>query len=99
MSSEQNGLMKDAMLDVVRQALSAELADVMPRGFEIYLVAEYDPERFPAPNLWLEKREKPNARYVAILVSDTDSVPALGETVADAVKASIAKIESLNHAH
>lgn len=83
-------MLANILLPVMRQMY----ADVMPAGFRIHLIAEYAQERFPAPNLWLEKRGKPASRYVAILVSDTASVPALGETVTDAINSAIAKIEA-----
>lgn len=81
----------DDMMEIVKQAMTAQYASVMPPGFSIWRIAEYDPEKHRAPNLWLEKREKPTARYLVQLHSDTASVPALGETVNDAVQAAIAK--------
>ena len=84
----------DAMLDIVRQAMSREFADLMPKGFSIGRIVEYDPLVHTAPNLWLDKRENPKAQYLVNLNSSTSTVPALGETVADAVKAAILKIEA-----
>ncbi len=85
---------KDAGLRVMEKVMGELFADLLPPGFWIYKICEYDPEVFPAPGLSLEKRANPAARYVAILTSDTASVPALGETVTDAISAAIAKIEA-----
>lgn len=82
--------------EVVQPAMQALFADLMPAGYSIYKLAEYDPKVHTAPNLWLEKRENPAAKYLAILISDTSSVPALGETVTDAISTAIAKIEAVN---
>jgi hypothetical protein len=84
----------EEMFEIVRQAMQAQYAEILPTGFSIHMIAEFDPERHRAPNLWLEKREKPAARYLAILISHTSSVPALGETVADAIGSAISKIEA-----
>lgn len=81
----------DDMMEIVKQVMTAQYASVMPQGFSIGRIVEYDPTKHPAPNLWLEKREKPNARYLVQLHSETSSVPALGETVNDAMQAAIAK--------
>jgi len=83
------------MLDIVKQALNAEYVALLPEGFQIYKVDEYDPAKHTAPNLWYEKlKVVPDAKYLAVLVGPTSSVPALGETVNDAIKRAIAKIES-----
>lgn len=79
--------------EALRSALSAEYADLLPEGYSIYRIAEYDPEKHPAPNLRWEKAANPDARYLVILLSDWASVPALGVTVNDALKAAIAKAE------
>lgn len=85
---------KEAMfLRVLQPAMEAMYADLMPAGYSIYKLAEYDPKVHSAPNLWLERHEKPEAKYLAILVNDTGTVPALGETVTDAINAAILKIE------
>lgn len=81
--------------EIVQPATQALFADVLPAGYIIYKLAEYDPQVHTAPNLWFEKRENPSAKYLAILISDTSSVPALGETVTDAISAAIAKVEKL----
>lgn len=93
---------KHVMFELLGDALNKQYADLMPAGFMIWRVAEYDPDVHRAPNLWLEKRDKPDAKYVAILTSNVAiltsndaSVPALGATVNDAVAAAIAKIEQM----
>lgn len=85
----------DAMFcSVVLPAMQAMYTDLLPAGYSIHRLAVYDPKVHSAPNLWLEKRENPTAKYLATLVSHTSSVPALGETVTDAISAAIAKIEA-----
>lgn len=81
-------------LEIVKDALNAEYQHMMPEGFSIYRVAEYDPKQHTAPHLHFEKLEKPNSRYIVILTSDNTSLSALGETVNDAVKACILKLEN-----
>lgn len=88
--------MQSAAFQIITDALNAEYQHLMPAGFSIYRVAEYDPKHHTAPHLWFEKRENPACRYIVILTSDTASVSALGETVNDAVKACILKIETNN---
>lgn len=83
-----------APFEILKDALNAEYRHMMPQGFSIYRLAEYDPKQHTAPHLHFEKREKPNSRYIAILASDTASASALGETVNDAVKACILKLEN-----
>ena len=85
----------EAMMRITHQVMDKLFVDLMPPGFSIYKIAEYDPQVFPAPGLLFEKRDNPAARYIAILTSDTASVPALGETVTDAISASIVKIEAM----
>lgn len=85
--------MKFWALNLLAEAMNTQYAQLMPEGFTIHLIDEYRPNRYPAPNLWMEKKEKPNAKYIVILTSDTRSVPALGETVADAIGWAISKIE------
>ena len=80
-------------LSIVQEALSEEYKHMLPEGYVIYKVAEYDPQVHTAPNLWWEKQANPDARYLVILLSDWASVPALGVTVNDALKAAIAKAE------
>ena len=87
--------MMDEMFALLKDAMAAQYAQMLPAGFSIHLLAEYTPLRFPAANLWLEKQEKPGAKYVAILTSDMASVPALGETITDAINAAIVKAEAL----
>lgn len=81
-------------LELARLAMSAEYKHMLPEGYSIYKVAEYDPKEHPAPNLWWEKCANPKARYLVILLSDWASVPALGVTANDALKAAISKAES-----
>jgi hypothetical protein len=88
-------MLHDQAFELIKMALSAEYEHMLPEGYVIYKVAEYDPEIHTAPNLWWEKREKPDARYLVILLSDLASVPALGATVNDALKAAIAKAQSI----
>ena len=79
--------------EILRAALSAEYKHMLPEGYAIYKVAEYDPQVHTAPNLWWEKRANPEARYLVILLSDWASVPALGVTVNNALKSAIAKAQ------
>lgn len=83
----------EEMWIVLLGAMQMAYAARLPPGFIIHTLAEYSPDRFPAPNLWFEKRGNPAAKYIAILTSDTAGVPALGETVTAAIDAAIAKIE------
>lgn len=86
---------KEAMLEIVADATNAEYQHLMPEGYRVSRVAEYDPEKHTAPNLHFEKlMEVPNAKYLVNLSSDTSSVPALGSTVNEAIKRAIVKIES-----
>lgn len=80
--------------EILKGALNAEYQHMMPEGFSIYRIAEYDPTQHTAPHLVLEKRQNPASRYIVILTSDTASVSALGETVNDAVKACILRLET-----
>lgn len=88
--------MKTAAFDILKNALNEEYRHLMPAGFSIYSIAEYDPKQHTAPHLFLEKRAKPESRYIVILISDNASLSALGETVNDAVKACIVKAEARN---
>jgi len=89
--------MQPDMLEIVRKAINAEYAALLPDGFEVFRVDEYTQAKYPAPNLWYEKTHLvPEAKYVAILLGEQESVPALGVTVNDAVKRAIAKIEARN---
>jgi hypothetical protein len=81
------------MLDIVRRALNAQYAHLLPDGFTVHMIAEYDPVFHPAPNLAWEKAANPDAKYLVILLSDWASVPALGVTVNDALKSAIQKGE------
>lgn len=86
----------DDAMEIVRQALQAQYATTIPAGYKIARVAEYDPAKHPAPNLWMEARDFPNAQrlYLVTLHSDTGSIPALGETVNDALGRAITKAET-----
>lgn len=84
--------------ELLKEAMSKQYAEMMPVGYAIYKLAEYDPHVFPAPGLLFERRRNPGVKYIAILISDTASVPALGETVADAVGAAIVKIQEMDRA-
>jgi hypothetical protein len=85
---------REQALELTRLALSAEYEHLLPDGYVIYKVAEYDPQVHTAPTLWWEKGANPEARYLVILLSDWASVPALGVTVNDALKAAIAKVQA-----
>jgi hypothetical protein len=90
-----NTNMIDEMFEILREAMNKQYADRLPQGFYIYKLAEYTQDRFPAPNLWFEKKQNPAAKYLCIISDDcTASVPALGETVNAAIAAAIAKHES-----
>jgi hypothetical protein len=78
---------------VLRDALNAQYKHMLPEGFDVYKIAEYDPVKHPAPNLWYEKTQNPAARYLVILTSDYATAPALGITVNDALAAAILKVE------
>lgn len=84
------------MFEIVRQAMQNQYAALLPLNGEITRIALYDPIEHPAPNLWFEKREKPNAKYIATITYGDEKhsgcASCLGETVNDAVKATIAKI-------
>ena len=84
------------MFEIVRQAMNREYAHMLPEGGEVTRVALYDPKEHPAANLWFEKKEKPNAKYIATITygneKESGCCSCLGETVNDAVKATIAKI-------
>jgi hypothetical protein len=80
------------MFSLLTQAMNGLYADQLPEGASIYKIAEYDPARHTAPNLWFEKRENPEAKYLAIIVTPTSSVPALGKTVSDAVEFALSKV-------
>lgn len=80
-------------LAILRDALNAQYRHMLPAGFEISRIAEYDPVKHPAPNLWYEKKLNPAARYLVNIMSDSETVPALGVTVNDALKAAILKVE------
>lgn len=82
----------DDAMELLRQAMERQYEHMLPEGFGIYKIAEYDPKVFPAPNLWYDKKMNPAARYLVILHGPTSSVPALGETVSDAITAAIAKV-------
>lgn len=85
----------DEMFALLQEAMGKQYAHLMPEGFYIYKLAEYTPEKFPAPNLWYEKKLNPAAKYLCILTDDsTASVPALGETVNAAITNALAKLES-----
>lgn len=81
------------MLDLARKALNEEYKHLLPDGFTILRVAEYDSAKHKAPHLLFEKRDRPAARYIVWLASDTASFTALGETLNDAVKRAIATVE------
>ena len=83
----------DEMLEIARQALNQQYKYMLPRGFEIFRLAEYDPSKHTAPHLAFEFRARPECRYIAWLTSDTASFTGLGETVHDAVKQAIAAVE------
>ena len=87
---------KDDALEILRKALAAEYKNLLPEGYVIYKVAEYDPKVHTAPNLAWEKGTNPAARYLVILLSDWASVPALGQSVNDALKLAIYKAEKLD---
>lgn len=80
------------MFEIVKKAMSALYAEQLGE-YQIYLIDEYTPEKFPAPNLWFEKRHNPEAKYIVILTSDNRSVPALGKTVCDAIEYGLSKIK------
>jgi len=87
--------MMDEMFELLKEAMNKQYADRLPQGFVIYKLAEYTQDKFPAPNLWYEKKLNPRAKYLCIISDDcTASVPALGETVNDAIMGAIAKQES-----
>ena len=79
--------------ELLKGALNQEYKDLLPAGFTIYSIAEYDRWVHTAPHLLLEQKANLSNRYIAILTSDTESLSALGETVNDAVKNCIMKIE------
>ena len=85
------------MFEVLRQSLNKEYAALLPEGCEIQRIGLYDPEKHPAANLWFDKKEKPNAKYIVTLEYATEResgcCSCLGETVNDAVKAAIVKLE------
>jgi hypothetical protein len=81
------------MLEIARAALNEEYKHLLPPGFTIHRLAEYDPSKHKAPHLLFEMRERPDVRYIAWLTSDTASFTALGETLNDAVKRAIATVE------
>ncbi len=85
--------MASEMFEIARAALNEEYKHLLPAGFTIHRLAEYDPSKHKAPHLLLEMRERPDVRYIAWLTSDTASFTALGETLNDAVKHCIAAVE------
>ena len=80
--------------EILKGALNAEYKHMMPKGFSIYRIAEYNPKQHTAPHLALEKRQNPANRYIVTLTSDTACLSHLGETVNDAVKACILRLET-----
>lgn len=86
----------DEMFEVLRAALNNEYSALLPEGGEITRLAEYNPATHTAPNLWFEKKEKPNAKYIATITygneEESGCCSCLGETIHDAIKATIAKI-------
>jgi hypothetical protein len=75
------------------ESLKKACANHLPKGWQIFLLAEYNPTLFPAPNLWHENQLNPNAKFLAILSNDFASVPALGNTIGLAILNAIAKIK------
>jgi len=69
---------------------------MLPEGGEITRVALYDPAKHRAPHLWIDKCHNPVKKYIATITYGNDKQSGcgsmLGETVNDAVKATIAKI-------
>ena len=84
------------MLEIVRQAMNKEYADLLPEGGEVTRIALYDPNEHKAPHLWIDKCYHPKKKYIVTITYGDDKqsgcASMLGETVNDAIKATIAKI-------
>jgi hypothetical protein len=84
------------MFEVVRQAMNKEYAHMLPEGGEVTRIALYDPSEHKAPHLWIDKCHHPEKKYIATIRYGKEGHSGcgsmLGETVNDAVKATIAKI-------
>lgn len=90
------GIMPE-MFEIVRRAMNKEYAHMLPEGGEITHIALYDPAQHRAPHLWIDQCHNPEKKYIATITYGNDKQSGcgsmLGETVNEAVKATIAKIE------
>lgn len=84
---------KDEKFEILRNQMREHYKRIMPKGYDIYLLAEYSHRRFTAPHLLIDHQKNTNLKYIAILACPTRSVSALGETVVGSVAAAILKIE------
>lgn len=91
---DESGVIVQHLFDILTKALNAEYKHLLPVGFTIHRIARYDPKLHKAPHLLLEKSINQKCEYIATLTSDTECLSHLGETVNDAVKVCIMKIES-----
>lgn len=84
------------MFEIVRQAMNKEYAHMLPEGGVVTRIALYDPAQHKAPHLWIDKRQNPEKKYIATITYGNEKQSGcgsmLGETVNDAVKATIARI-------
>lgn len=84
------------MFEVLRQALNKEYAALLPEGGEITRLDLYDPYQHRAPHLWIDKCHHPEKKYIATITygnqKESGCGSMIGETVNDAIKATIAKI-------
>lgn len=62
--------------EILKEALNAEYRHMMPEGFSIYRIAEYDPEYHKAPHL-SQKEEVEVTRYAVEGSTDMELPPAL----------------------
>lgn len=79
----------------IRAAMREQFKMIMPKNFDIYFLAEYDPRRFTDPELIKDFERRPNCKYIAILACPMKSVSAIGESVAESIAAAIMKIENM----
>lgn len=83
----------DEAFELLKFALNDAYANLMPEGFSIYRIAEYDPKLHTAASLTQLKRANPKVKYIVTLTSDTCAISQLGETVNEAVRWCIMELE------
>lgn len=85
--------MNAELQEILCTALNAQYRNILPVGFSVSRVDEYDPTRHTAPNITIEAAENRPARYIVNITSDTMTVPAIGATVNHALQRAIMKAE------